>query len=214
MKIYSVLGGDQNEIPSHSHHYRCFADTIRVGAVRQPVPCSKPDQIIEYRDRSMGCGPKVVSKLTAALQASDITCYEAVEIELANGSSGWLVTVGYPGENPGSDETNLFWITDTDKGPVVHMPLESVKERLRGFFLDLEEAGDLDDDGALEVLAIGSGEGGYFHHPIVLRLGSEGKWRILFISGKPFFYGFTHVLPPDVKGRTQLAVTSIDTDAP
>lgn len=139
-----------------------------------------------------------------------ITLYESVAVALPDGNAGWLATGGCRGDI----NTKLIWVVPRRTGSIVQLPLAHLKET--GWnFLSVNAVGDFDKDGALEAFIVGTGGAGmYYHYPIILRLMRVGVWQVEFWAAEPFFFGATEILPPTADGKIQLALTSVDQDAP
>jgi hypothetical protein len=112
-----------------------------------------------------------------------LSVYESTEVN-ANGVKGWLITAGCST----SRGTVLVWISSNrGEGPKVEAPLTSLGDGWWDF-LSVEKIGDFDRNGTVEALLVATGGAGmYYHYPILLRLGRDGHWNILYAEADSVF---------------------------
>jgi hypothetical protein len=142
-------------------------------------------------------------------EGKDFSIYDETEVRIAGSLKGWFITAGC------SDAmgTILVWVPSSGTGRQIQAPLSLLGDSWD--FLNVQKVGDFDGDGSMEALVVQTGGAGmYYHYPILLRLGADERWQVIFASKDSFFYGSTEVLPAGLNRTIRLAITSVDRDAP
>jgi len=168
------------------------------------------------------CEERLVAQLQKALtekgiagwrdrlqERKDFSIYEETEVRIAGSVKGWLMTAGCSY----AMDTILLWVKSIGKGSQIQIALSG--SGVPGEFLNVQKVGDFDGDGSMEALVVRTGGAGmYYHYPILLRLGADEKWRVLYEATESFFYGSTEVLPAGMNRKLRLAITSVDKHGP